>query len=280
MNQVAAQACWGSYEDLIKVICFSRGIKYIYAYILNINMITDFDKTVSEIVRLDYRAAEVFKKWQLNFCCGGETALRVLCASKGLNFDQVAYELVEATRDFRISNQVHFNNWKTDFLIDFIIHVHHDYIHQVLPALRSSLDAFALTHTHKFPELGSITELIEKLSGMVMTYNRHEDEIIFPYMKQMYSAYKRNEVYGNLFVRTLRKPLHIVEKERLEIDELLNELKRITRDFTPPLAVCSSYQVLISKLEELYENLIQQQFLERNVLFPKAKAIEQNLLQR
>jgi regulator of cell morphogenesis and NO signaling len=252
---------------------------HLYLY-LEIKMITDYNRPVSEIVKLDYRTADVFKKWQLNFCCGGETALMPLCESKDMDFDLVVKELEEATRDFRVSNQVHFNEWKTDFLIDFIIHVHHDYIHQVLPALKSSLDAFALTHTHKFPELGSITELIEKLFGMVMTYNRHEDEIIFPYMKQMYSAYKRNEVYGNLFVRTLRKPLHIVEKERLEIDELLNELKRITRNFTPPLAVCSSYQVLISKLEELYENLIQQQFLERNVLFPKAKAIEQNLLQR
>ena len=243
-------------------------------------MNTDFNRTVSEIVKLDYRTAEVFKKWQLNFCCGGETALKPLCGSKDLDFDLVVKDLEEATRDFRVSNQVHFNNWKTDFLIDFIIHVHHDYIHQVLPALRSSLDAFALTHTHKFPELVSIIELIDKLSGIIITHNRYEEEIIFPYIKQMYSAFKRNEVYGNLFVRTLRKPLHIVEKEQLEIDELLNGLKRITKDFNSPLTTCSSYQVLISKMEELYENLIQQQFLERTVLFPKAIEIEQNLLQR
>jgi regulator of cell morphogenesis and NO signaling len=243
-----------------------------------IEMTNDFDRSVSEIVRLDHRTADVFKKWHLNFCCGGETVLKPLCESKGLDFNLVVKELEDATRDFKVSSQTTFHEWKIDFLIDFIIHVHHDYIYQVLPALKSSLDAFALTHTHKFPELASLTGLMDKLSRILMTHNRHEDEIIFPYIKQMYSAYKRNEVYGNLFVRTLRKPLHIVVKDQLEIDELLAGLKQLTKNFKPPPIVCSSYQVLISKLEELWENLIQHQFLERNVLFPKAIEIEQKLL--
>jgi regulator of cell morphogenesis and NO signaling len=241
-------------------------------------MITDFNRPVGEIVKLDYRTADVFKKWHLNFCCGGETALMPLCESKDLDFDLVVKELEEATRDFSVPAQVHFNNWKIDFLIDFIVHVHHDYIYQVLPSLKTALDAFALTHTHKFPELVQTTELVDKLSKKLILHNRHEDEIIFPYIKQMYSAFKRNEAYGNLFVRTLRKPLSIVEGEQLEIDELLNDLNLITRSFTPPLKACSSYQVLISKMEELYENLIQHLFLERTLLFPKAIEIEQKLL--
>lgn len=242
-------------------------------------MINKFDRPLSEIVKMDHRTADVFKKWHFNFCCGGEIALRPLCDSKNLDFNSVVKELKEATRDFKICNQIDFHKWKIDFMIDFIIHVHHDYIHQVFPVLKSSLEAFALTHTHKFPELASMTELLNKLSVVLMSHIENEEEIIFPYLKQINSAYKRKEVYGNLFVRTLRKPLHIVEKEQLEIVELLNRLKLITKEFTAPLKVCSSYQVLISKLEELYENLIQQQFLECNILFPKAIEIEQTLLQ-
>jgi regulator of cell morphogenesis and NO signaling len=241
-------------------------------------MINNFDRPVSELVKMDYRTADVFKKWQLNFCCGGETALQPLCKSKDLDFNLVVKELEAATRDFRVPNQVHFNDWKIDFLIDFIIHVHHDYIYQVLPILKISLDAFALTHTHKYPELTSMTELIDTLSKAIMRHNRHEDQIIFPYIKQMYSAYKRNEVYGNLFVRTLRKPLSLVEKEQLEITELLNGLKLIILNFKPPVKVCTGYEVLISKLRELYDNLMQHQFLEHNILFPKAIEIEQKLL--
>jgi regulator of cell morphogenesis and NO signaling len=242
-------------------------------------MIIDFDRPVGEIVRQDYRTADVFKKWQLNFCCGGEIALKSLCESKQLDFDRVVYELQEATRDMKISSQIHFQDWKIDFLIDFITRVHHDYIYQVLPPLKTALEAFALTHTHKFPELVNLVELVDKLSNKLIVHNKHEDEIIFPYIRQMYSAYKRNEAYGNLFVRTLRKPLNTVEKDQREISELLSSLSRITSDFQAPAKVCSTYEVLLSKLKELHENLLQHQYLERDILFPKAIEIEQKLLQ-
>jgi regulator of cell morphogenesis and NO signaling len=241
-------------------------------------MMNDFDRTVSEIVKIDYRTAEVFKKWQLNFCCGGQMNLKSLCEVKDLGFNEVVEDLKVATRDFKIPSQIPFQKWKIDFLIEFIVQVHHDYIYQVMPPLKTALDAFALTHTHKFPELSETTELISKLSEKLIRHNRHEDEIIFPYIKQIYTAFKRKEPYGNLFVRTLRKPLHNVEQEQLEIDELLNGLRQNTNNFNPPLKSCASYQVLISKMEELYENQIQHQFFERNVLFPQAIEIEQKLL--
>jgi regulator of cell morphogenesis and NO signaling len=239
----------------------------------------DFDRPVGEIVKLDYRTADVFKKWQLNFCCGGEVALKSLCESKQLDFDRVVYELREATRDMKISSQIHFQEWKIDFLIDFITRVHHDYIYQVLPPLKAALEEFTETHSHKFPELPHIVRLVDKLSTKLIVHNNHEDDIIFPYIKQIYSAYRRNEAYGNLFVRTLRKPLNMVEKERREISELLNSLELITSAFHSPIKICSTYQVLLSKLKDLHENLLQHQYLERDVLFPRAIEIEQKLLQ-
>lgn len=239
----------------------------------------DFDRPVGEIVKLDYRTADVFKKWQLNFCCGGDVALKSLCESRQLDTGGLARELEEATRDIKVSSQMHFQEWKIDFLIDFITRVHHDYIYQVLPPLKAALEEFAETHSHKFPELLHIVRLVDKLSTKLIVHNNHEDDIIFPYIKQIYSAYRRNEAYGNLFVRTLRKPLNMVEKERGEISELLNSLELITSAFHSPIKICSTYQVLLSKLKDLHENLLQHQYLERDVLFPRAIEIEQKLLQ-
>jgi regulator of cell morphogenesis and NO signaling len=242
-------------------------------------MINDFDRPVSEIVKMDYRTADVFRKRQINFCCGGGTNLKALCETKQLDFQAVVSELTDATRDIKIPNQINLREWRIDFLVDFVKNVHHDYISQVLPPLKISLDAFALTHSHKFPELESIIGLVEKLSEKLKIHNSHEDQIIFPYIKQMYSAYTRKEIYGNLFVRTLRKPLSLAESEQKEITDLLNGLKSNTINFQPPAKSCSSYEVLISKLKELYENLLQHQYLEQNILFPRAVEIEQRLLE-
>ena len=236
------------------------------------------DQTVSELVKQDYRTAEVFKKWQLNFCCGGDISLQSICASKQLDVQQLTNELDAATKNISISSQIDRSKWEIDFLIDLIVHVHHNYIYEVLPGLKISLDAFALTHTRKFPELTRMTVLLDKLLKKITSQSRQEDETIFPYIRQIYAAYKRRESYGSLFVRTLRKPLQLAEKDQLEIDSWLQELKEMIANFTPTTNVCSSYQVQISKLQDLYDTLTQHRYLEQQYLFPRSIAIEQALL--
>lgn len=164
-------------------------------------------------------------------------------------------------------------------MIDFITNICHAYIYQVIPSVCSTLESFTLGHQTKYPALTRILELFTKLTEILTLHNRHEDEIIFPYIKQIDSAHRRKEPYGNLFVRTLRKPLHIVEREHLQIQGLLNDLKIETRQFTAPDNACLNYQVIIKKLEEAHNNLLQHKFLEDAILFPRAIATEQKLLQ-
>jgi len=239
----------------------------------------DFNHPISDIVKMDYRTADVFKKYQLNYCCSGAVSLKSACEMKGIDFDLISIELKEATRNLILPNYLPFDEWKIDFLIDFIINIYHDYIYRVIPSYSSTLESFTRGHQTKYPELIRIKELFTKLTEILTLHNRHEDEIIFPYIKQIDSAYRRKEPYGNLFVRTLRKPLHTIEREHFQIQELLNDLKTETKQFTVPDNACVNYQVIIKKIEEAYNNLLQHKFLEHAILFPKAIAIEQKLLQ-
>jgi regulator of cell morphogenesis and NO signaling len=242
-------------------------------------MIDDFDIPISELVQQDYRMADVFKKHQLSFCCSREILLKSACEARKLDYELVVNELQDATRNIQVSNSLPFGEWKTDFLIDFISNIHHEYIYRVMPVLKNSLQSFALGHQKNYPEFTAVAQLFEKLSVILFLHNTHEDEIIFPYIKQIDTAYRRKEPYGNLFVRTLRKPLNNIEREHVQILELLKGLKTMTQKFTIPEKACVSFGVLYKKLEEFYNNLMQHKYLEHKILFPKALAIEQNLLQ-
>ena len=246
----------------------------------NTQMMYDFDRSVDEIVKADYRAADVFKKHMINYCCTGQVSLQAVCMEKNIDINQVRNDLELATRDVRIPNDLPYGEWKLEFLIDYIIYIHHDYIYRILPNLGPSLMTFASGHSKKYPEVQQVSVVFEKLSAILLLHNRHEDEIIFPYIKQIDSAFRRKEPYGNLFVRTLRKPLSIAEKDHLQILDLLTELKQLTNHFTVPEKACTNYQVLYHKLEEFHDNLLQHKFLENNILFPRAIAVEQQLLQK
>lgn len=239
----------------------------------------DIKKTVSDIVREDYRAADVFKKHGINYCCGGKMPLEEACLLKQLNYPDILLELEQATKTVTLPNNLQFDSWKIDFLIDYIINVHHSYLKNNLPLLQTSLVGFVDSHRKQHPELESILEQYTSLSALILAHNQHEEEIIFPYIKLIENTHRRKETYGNLFVRTLRKPLSNIEIEHKKIGGFLTSLRSLTNNYRFPANACTNHQVIFHKLREVDNDLLQHIHLENNILFPKAIEIEQQLLQ-
>jgi regulator of cell morphogenesis and NO signaling len=238
----------------------------------------DFNKTVSDIVRADYRTADVFKSHGINYCCGGKVPLQEACEAKGLDYTKLVQELEQATQTISLPNNLQFNNWKIDFLIDYIVNIHHAYLRDRLPRLEASLISFANSHKKQYPYLQKVVEAFTAIASAVLTHNQHEEEVIFPYIKQIANAYSRKESYGNLFVRTLRKPLSNIEGEHKKIGELLNSLRALTNHYTFPETACTNYRVIFQKLREFDNDMMQHIHLENNILFLKAIEMERELL--
>src|SRR5688572_520850 len=54
------------------------------------------DETLGEIAAKDLRKATIFKKYGLDFCCGGKKTVKEACAEKGLDVTKVEKELQQA----------------------------------------------------------------------------------------------------------------------------------------------------------------------------------------
>lgn len=242
-------------------------------------MAHDFSGSIADIVNRDYRTAEVFKKYNINFCCGGQASLNESCKQRNIDYNEIIQELRWATQNIVIPNNLPFEKWEPDFLIDYIFNIHHTYIYLTVPILEPELSSFVAGHEMKFPEINKVHAIFRKISSLLIIHSKHEDEIIFPYIKQVSAAFRRREAYGNLFVRTLRKPLNNIQSEYAEIENLSNELKKYTNDFVLPAKACTTQKMLYQKLNEFYNNLIQHKYLEMNLLFPQAIRIENQLLQ-
>jgi regulator of cell morphogenesis and NO signaling len=241
-------------------------------------LLQNFNKTVSDIVRADYRTAEVFKKHGIDYCSGNEKLLET-CASQNLDYNAILDELEAATKTIIISNSLHFSDWKIGFLIDYIINVHHAYMHLALPSIEMSLISFIERHKKEYPEGNKTLFLFRELSVLLLTHSRHEEEIIFPYIRQIENTHRRKETYGNLFVRTLRKPLSNIEKEHDVIMSILKEIQTLTGNYISPLNACADLSAIYHKLEEFHCDMLQHTHLEDDILFPKAIEMEKELLQ-
>lgn len=238
----------------------------------------DLDKTISDIVRSDYRTADVFKKHGINYCSATGKLLET-CVSQNLNYNFILEELMAATKTITIPNAICFSDWKVSFLIDYISNVHHAYLHVAILWLETSLSSFLETHKKKHPDVGKILLLFRELSVLLLKHSRHEEEIIFPYIRQIENTHRRKETYGNLFVRTLRKPLSNIEKEHEVIYSILKEIQALTNNYNCPADGCAELSAIYHKLEEFHNDMLQHTHLEDDILYPKAIEMEKELLQ-
>src|SRR5574338_1397606 len=212
----------------------------------------DKSSIVSDIVRQDYRTASVFNKYNIDFCCGGKWPLGTVCEMQGLDFSAIKDELENSVRTIQLSNSLRFDEWNIDFLTEYIVNVHHQYLKDVLPQVREHLNHFVEDHRKQYPELEEVLKLFNSLYKDIFPHLQQEEEIIFPYVRQIAHAYESKESYASLLVRTLRKPVEEVMKHEHEsISKLLRELREKTNNYTPPDNACVSHQVAFSMLHEL-----------------------------
>ncbi|HEX6848083.1 MAG TPA: iron-sulfur cluster repair di-iron protein [Chitinophagaceae bacterium] len=235
---------------------------------------------VTDIVTHDYRTADVFRKYEIDYCCGGKWPLDTICQNKNINTLDVIEELRKITNQSSSNAAIDFDGWELDFLVDYILNVHHRYLRKALPEIQELTRKFLDGHRKKFPELQELEFIIRQFMKEIPPHMSQEEEIFFPYIKQIHHAHKNHESYARLLIRTLRKPLEeVMQKEHERTGSSLHALRTITKNYTPPVDACLAHKVTFAKLKELDDDLVQHIHLESNILFPKAIALEKELLE-
>lgn len=244
--------------------------------VLKNNDIRD-DSFVTDIVVQDYRTARVFRKYNIDFCCGGKLPLGKVCEIRGLNVESVKTELNDVMRTVHVPNSTNFNEWTIDFLVDYIINVHHAYLTNHFPEIVDLVERFTEGHKSKYPFLAELVTSLYGLRDTLLPQLDHEEKIIFPYIKQIAHAYESHEPYAALLVRTLRKPVENTMKHD-QVRKYLHRLRELTNNYEPAPNACISHKVAFSMLKELDTDLVQHIHLESNILLPKAIAMEKEML--
>jgi len=235
---------------------------------------------VTDIVVHDYRTADVFRKYDIDFCCSGNWPLDIACQNKNLPTGEVVRELQRIVTQSPSNAAIDFDSWEIDFLVDYIYNVHHRYLKKALLETKEQVNRFLDEDRKKFPELEEIETIMNQFMKEFPPHMKQEEEIFFPYIKQIHHAYKHRESYARLLIRTLRKPIEeVMIKEHVTTGSNLHRLRKITGNYTPPETACITHKITFAKLKELDKDLVQHIHLESNILFPKAIKMEQELLE-
>jgi len=141
------------------------------------------------------------------------------------------------------------------------------------------LQRFTETHKNKYTWLPDLFSSFQNLEKMLLPHLEQEEQVIFPYIRQIAHAYTSKEPYAALLVRTLRKPLEDIMNEEDEyIGSYLQQCRQLTNNYALSPGICTTHRVCLLKLQELDHDLAHHIHLEKNILFPKALSIEKEML--
>lgn len=234
--------------------------------------------SIGDLVSQDWRKAEVFKKYGIDYCCGGKRTIAEACEQKGIDASHVEADLQNI--DTRSSDTGHnFNRWELDFLVDYILNVHHQYVTEAIPFLDELSKKVVRVHRDNHEELIEIEEHTQAIINELTQHMRKEEMILFPYIKELVRAKKDKKPLAPSPFGTIANPIHMMEAEHTSAGGGMASIEELSNHFTPPVDACMSYQVFFAKLQEFQQDLHQHIHLENNILFPKAIKLEAELFQ-
>lgn len=232
-------------------------------------MVIDNNKTIGDVVANDFRTAGVFSQLGIDFCCKGNRTIDEVCTKKGIDKYVLLDELERVTAN--INNQeIDFKSWELDLLIDYIEKKHHRYVEEKTPVLLAFLDKLTKVHGTKHPELFEINNLFYQGAGELAQHMKKEELILFPFIKNMVSANKKNTTLEMPGFGSVENPIAMMKHEHENEGERYEKIKALSNNYNPPADACNTYKVTFQMLEEFEQDLHTHIHLENNILFPKA----------
>ena len=232
---------------------------------------------IGELVAQDYRAASVFKKYGIDFCCQGNRTIEDACVAKNLDSKSVVTDL-NSINQKRDTGSTDYQSWPLDLLADYIEKKHHRYVQEKTLEIQPYLDKICKVHGKQHPELFEIKNEFDASAGELAAHMKKEELILFPLVKKMVKAKMEGAKVDAAHFGTVKNPIQMMMDEHTVEGERFRKIEGLSNHYTPPQDACNTYRVTFALLKEFEQDLHLHIHLENNILFPKAIEMEKEII--
>jgi regulator of cell morphogenesis and NO signaling len=234
--------------------------------------------TLAEIVKTNYRTAGLLESYNLDYCCRGKRTLEEACAEAGVNIDDISVKLSKTENEEQ--KESNYDNWELDFLIDYIINVHHSYIKKYMPAISTHSEKVKNAHNQNHSEVIEIGELFNDVKNELEAHMMKEERMLFPYIKYLVQVKKGMEEYQSAPFGSVKNPINMMEAEHVNAGNAFYRIRELSNNYTPPADACTTFTTWYSELKGFEDDLHKHIHLENNFLHPKAIEMEKGIINK
>jgi regulator of cell morphogenesis and NO signaling len=233
------------------------------------------DTPVGEVVKTNFKTATLFQANKIDYCCGGDQTISEVCSKSGIKEEELINQLETVLQDSDPDTD-YINNMELSTLAEYIVNRHHAYVQKNIPFLKQNLDKIAEVHGDNHPELARVRDEFYESAGELTMHMQKEELLLFPYVKKMEEAKKENKNLPSPPFGKVANPIAAMMAEHENEGERYVRISELTNNYQVPADGCTTYEVTFKQLADFEKDLHRHIHLENNILFPKAKKMEES----
>lgn len=222
---------------------------------------------VGDIVTNDFRTAQVFKNYGIDFCCGGNVKLESIAKEKNIDLDEIEGKLKNPEGIGGGTAALNYKDWSPDFLADYIVNQFHNKVYRNIQQIMEYVTKIAQVHGERHPELYEISEIFKLIYTEMPVHQRQEEKIFFPAIKEVLNTGDKEAK------EIIHSQLKDMKEEHEMIGGSMDRINVLSNGYEIPSDACKTYMVAYKMLEEFEDDLHVHVHLENNILFPKAEKL-------
>ncbi len=233
------------------------------------------DTPVGEIVKTNFKTATLFQANKIDYCCNGHQTISAASEKAGIQPQLLVGKLEDILQETDPDTE-YINNLDLADLADYIVKRHHSYVQKNIPFLKQNLDKIAQVHGENHPELVEVKDHFYVSAGELTMHMQKEELVLFPYVKKMEQAKKENNILPPSAFGSVSSPISAMMVEHQNEGERFEKIAMLTNNYQVPEDGCTTYEVTLKQLADFEKDLHRHIHLENNILFTKAKLMEES----
>lgn len=216
------------------------------------------DSIVANIVTQQPLAADVFRQYGIDFCCGGNISIEEAVQNKKVDAETLLNRLnalpVSQPRGISVEYL------DAPSLIQYIQSRFHQTIREEFKNLSPYVTKVARVHGEKFPFLLELQDLYRQFRDGMLEHMAEEDEQAFPKLIEISKGHE---------VKNADQIIQSLVDDHTQTGQLLQSMRELTNDYQPPQEACTTWRLVYNRLENLERETHEHVHLENHVLFNK-----------
>ena len=226
---------------------------------------TDHASTLGELVLEQPRAAALFERLGLDYCCGGHRTLEEACSRNGLDARTVG-ALLSALADEPSGADLDAHDVARARIAELCEHIvtrHHDPLRRDLLRISDLLATVVRVHGKRHRELLDLQRLFASVRTELEAHLHIEERTLFPACRAL------DDEGAAGFDRSL---LVLLEDDHATTGDALCALRELAGGYRTEAALCSTHRTLLRALRAFELDMHRHLHEENNVLFPRVRA--------